>query len=101
MAKPETYFLYTSKPRRLVCRIHRPTKKGTYYLLKPLRRRRGQFEYVTQISLVGFTSLPSGLSRTNAASPRVLVRAVLIRVPCYLDVAKSTCLNCPSERSEK
>jgi hypothetical protein len=69
MAKPETYFLYTPKPRRLVCRIHRPTKRGTYYLLKPLQRRRGQHEYVGQISLSGFTSLPSGLKRDGSGIP--------------------------------
>ena len=69
MAKPETYFLYTSKPRRLVCRIHKPTRTGTYYLLKPLQRRRGQYEYVGQISLVGFTSLPSGLRRDGGGLP--------------------------------
>jgi hypothetical protein len=69
MAKPETYFLYTPKPQRLVCRIHRPTKKGTYYLLKPIQRRRGQHEYVAQISLLGFTSLPSGLKRDGSGLP--------------------------------
>src|SRR6266481_8484419 len=69
MSKPETYFLYTSKPKRLVCRIHRPTKKGIYYLLKPLRRRRGQHEYLKQITLVGFTSLPSGLKRDGTGLP--------------------------------
>jgi hypothetical protein len=69
MAKPETYFLYTPKPRRLVCRIDRPTKKGTYYLLKPLQRWRGQHEYVGQISLSGFTSLPSGLKRDGSGLP--------------------------------
>jgi hypothetical protein len=69
MAKPEIYFLYSSKPRRLVCRIDRPTKKGTYYLLKPLQRRRGQHEYVGHISLSGFTSLPSGLKRDGSGLP--------------------------------
>jgi hypothetical protein len=69
MAKSETYFLYASKPRRLVCRIHRPTKKGIYYLLKPLQRRRGQDEYLSQISLLGFTSLPSGLKRDGSGIP--------------------------------
>jgi len=69
MTKPETYFLYAPKPRRLVCRIHRPTKKGTYYLLKPLQRRRGQHEYVKEISLSGFTYLPSGLKRDGSGIP--------------------------------
>lgn len=69
MAKPDTYLLYAKKPRRLVCRIHRPTKKGIYYLLRPLQRRRGQHEYVRQISLSGFTALPSGLKRDGSGLP--------------------------------
>ena len=66
MKKADTYFVYTPKPKRLVCRIHRPTKKGTYYLLVPLQRRRGQHEYVDHISLAGFTALPSGLKRDGS-----------------------------------
>jgi hypothetical protein len=69
MVKSETYFVYTEKPKRAVCRIHRPTRKGTYYLLKPLQRRRGQYEYLSQITLSGFTSLPSGLKRDGTGLP--------------------------------
>jgi hypothetical protein len=69
MVKSEIYLVYTEKPKRLVCHIHRPTRKGIYYLLRPARRRRGQDEYIKKIALSGFTSLPSGLKRDGTGLP--------------------------------
>jgi len=79
MPKPDTYSLYTTKPKRLVCRIHRATKTGTYFLLKPNRRRGGQHDYLAQISLLGFTALPSGLRRDGnglASSGYLLLKSL-------------------------
>jgi hypothetical protein len=69
MAKSDTYLCHTAKPRRLVCRIRKSNKTGTYFLLKHPRRRRGQHEYLSRISLMGFTSLPSGLKRDGTGLP--------------------------------
>jgi hypothetical protein len=61
MNKGDTYVLRAEKPHRNVCRINRPSKKGAYFLTR--QKRRGQHEYLGQISLSGFTKLPSGLRR--------------------------------------
>jgi hypothetical protein len=61
MSKDDIYLLRAEKPHRKVCRIDKPRKRGTYFLTK--QKRRGQQEYLDQISLSGFTKLPSGLRR--------------------------------------
>ena len=69
MPKPEVYFLHTERPKKLVCRIDRASRKGMYYLLRPPRRRSGQHDYIKKIALSGFTSLPSGLRRDGGGLP--------------------------------
>jgi len=99
MPKSEDYFVYTPKPKRLVCRIHRPTKKGTYFLLAPVRRRRGQHEYIGKIALIGFTSLPSGLKRDGSglsSSGYLLLKLLsekLGKFKLAIDVSAPTTIN--------